>query len=97
MCLLFLRRRCEVAAEKFVGAAGFEPATSWSRTKRASRAAPHPEEIANNLFKSRLGSNASSALLTSEEIVEVAFDTARLDHPLSPDSLASRWEFLNMK
>jgi hypothetical protein len=27
---------------KGVGAAGFEPATSWSRTKRASRAALRP-------------------------------------------------------
>ena len=27
-----------------VGVTGFEPATSWSRTKRSSQAEPHPEE-----------------------------------------------------
>ncbi len=29
----------------FVGAPGFEPGTSWSRTKRASRAALRPEHV----------------------------------------------------
>ncbi len=48
-------------ASRLVGAAGFEPATSWSRTKRASRAAPHPEKGCNNLLKSSLECNASSA------------------------------------
>ena len=28
-----------------VGVAGFEPATSWSRTKRASQTALHPDTI----------------------------------------------------
>ena len=27
----------------FVGVRGFEPPTSWSRTKRSNRAEPHPE------------------------------------------------------
>ena len=30
-------------AEKVVGAGGFEPPTSWSRTKRADQAAPRPD------------------------------------------------------
>lgn len=29
--------------EMRVGVTGFEPATSWSRTKRSSQAEPHPE------------------------------------------------------
>src|SRR5579864_3693575 len=28
-----------------VGASGFEPPTSWSRTRRANRAAPRPAEV----------------------------------------------------
>ena len=29
----------------FVGVAGFEPATSWSQTRRDNRATLHPEKI----------------------------------------------------
>ena len=29
--------------EKLVGASGFEPPTSWSRTRRSSQAEPRPE------------------------------------------------------
>ena len=28
-----------------VGVTGFEPATSWSQTRRSSQAEPHPESI----------------------------------------------------
>ena len=30
---------------KEVGVTGFEPATSWSQTRRSSQAEPHPEGI----------------------------------------------------
>ncbi len=31
----------------FVGVAGFEPATSWSQTRRDNRATLHPEQYNN--------------------------------------------------
>ena len=31
--------------KRLVGASGFEPPTSWSRTRRSSQAEPRPEEI----------------------------------------------------
>ena len=34
----------------FVGAAGFEPATSWSQTRRDDRTTLRPEIISNNLY-----------------------------------------------
>ena len=34
----------------FVGAAGFEPATSWSQTRRDDRTTLRPEFISNNLY-----------------------------------------------
>ena len=33
-----------------VGAAGFEPATSWSQTRRDDRTTLRPEFISNNLY-----------------------------------------------
>ena len=33
-----------------VGAAGFEPATSWSQTRRDDRTTLRPEIISNNLY-----------------------------------------------
>ncbi len=30
-----------------IGVTGFEPATSWSQTRRSSQAEPHPDEIVN--------------------------------------------------
>ena len=35
----------------FVGVAGFEPATSWSQTRRDNRATLHPELINNQTYK----------------------------------------------
>ena len=32
-----------------VGAAGFEPATSWSQTRRDDRATLHPENVSANI------------------------------------------------
>ena len=37
----------------FVGAAGFEPATSWSQTRRDDRTTLRPEIISNNLYQMR--------------------------------------------
>src|SRR5271154_1228061 len=34
---------CQERYEKMVGASGFEPPTSWSRTRRSSQAEPRPE------------------------------------------------------
>ncbi len=36
---------------KFVGVIGFEPTTSSSRTKRANRTAPHPDEELEIILK----------------------------------------------
>ena len=33
----------------FVGVAGFEPATSWSQTRRDDRATLHPENVSANI------------------------------------------------
>ena len=33
----------------FVGVAGFEPATSWSQTRRDNRATLHPENVGANI------------------------------------------------
>jgi hypothetical protein len=38
----------------FVGATGFEPATSWSQTKRSSRAELRPEYLPNIYFLTKL-------------------------------------------
>ena len=34
-----------VIETKVVGATGFEPVTSWSRTRRSSQAEPRPDEV----------------------------------------------------
>ncbi len=43
---LLLKSKIPFAAQRdlFVGVAGFEPATSWSQTRRDDRATLHPEE-----------------------------------------------------
>ena len=41
---MYSRERGAGKLLNFVGAGGFEPPTSWSRTKRASRAALRPEQ-----------------------------------------------------
>src|SRR6185312_3564718 len=38
-------KRSASAPFVMVGASGFEPPTSWSRTRRANRAAPRPAEV----------------------------------------------------
>ena len=38
---------------KVIGVTGFEPATSWSQTRRSSQAEPHPELIVLATFASR--------------------------------------------
>ncbi|CAL2104114.1 hypothetical protein T190130A13A_60052 [Tenacibaculum sp. 190130A14a] len=35
--------------------AGFEPATSWSQTKRDNRATLHPDKVIYNFFAERPG------------------------------------------
>ncbi len=37
-----------------VGASGFEPPTSWSRTRRSSQAEPRPDKRSKNDFKRNL-------------------------------------------
>src|SRR6266851_66971 len=37
--------RAKITREKVVGAKGFEPSTSWSRTRRASQAALRPDDL----------------------------------------------------
>ena len=34
-----------------VGVTGFEPATSWSQTRRSSQAEPHPEVFSYMIYK----------------------------------------------
>jgi hypothetical protein len=43
LCPGFWWRAKEMTIEKMVGATGFEPATSWSRTKRSSQTEPRPD------------------------------------------------------
>jgi hypothetical protein len=37
------KKKLNIAVQLFVGVAGFEPATSWSQTRRDDRATLHPE------------------------------------------------------
>ena len=60
--------------EKVVGAKGFEPSTSWSRTRRASQAALRPDDVQR--FQSGLAarildyhSHAASATISSIDCV----------------------------
>ena len=41
--ILKTKNPLEINQEGFVGVAGFEPATSWSQTRRDDRATLHPE------------------------------------------------------
>ena len=43
-CSIQLSYATEVCVSLFVGVAGFEPATSWSQTRRDDRATLHPEK-----------------------------------------------------
>ena len=45
----------KILLSTFVGVRGFEPPTSWSRTKRSNRAEPHPEQITFLLISMRRG------------------------------------------
>ena len=43
-----VQRIYEIARKK-IGVTGFEPATSWSQTRRSSQAEPHPGDFAKHL------------------------------------------------
>src|SRR5437773_11266222 len=45
---LITLRKC---LKKKIGASGFEPPTSWSRTRRSSQAEPRPEQIQFRLLQ----------------------------------------------
>ena len=53
-----------------VGVTGFEPATSWSQTRRSSQAEPHPESIVGRAagYKSAGKSHADVAQLAEQLI-----------------------------
>src|SRR5947207_15003738 len=47
---VFAPTACKLLKE-LVGASGFEPPTSWSRTRRSSQAEPRPEQIQFRLLQ----------------------------------------------
>src|SRR5699024_11922244 len=50
--------------EKVIGVTGFEPATSWSQTRRSSQAEPHPVLCSLSAVTQKLLYNTSSGLST---------------------------------
>jgi hypothetical protein len=48
---IFRKQKIPTASSQdlFVGVAGFEPATSWSQTRRDDRATLHPEKVSANI------------------------------------------------
>ena len=51
-----------------VGVTGFEPATSWSQTRRSSQAEPHPEAVHRRVTR-----DAKYILLDKSKIVNNFF------------------------
>ena len=62
-----------VIVKELVGASGFEPPTSWSRTRRSSQAEPRPERFTPNskTVYSASFSTATSSLHLLNKIVIV--------------------------
>ena len=56
-----------------IGVTGFEPATSWSQTRRSSQAEPHPDILRHNILTYCHRFTTQELLYTKSQILSTVF------------------------